>query len=142
MTRSDFLSRHPGHDLAFPNEIIPISFQSSELLTNRDILCPVKKAPTPVKRVTRRTAQPGEVAPIWPLTGETRKPEHVPQPQPIQKQIQPQKHMVHAEVYAPMEPPEAEVSTVAQTPDEAFNQVRHPPTPKDPVQEETEVPVL
>ena len=46
-----------------------------------EICCPVKKPPTPVKRVTRRTAQPGEVAPIWPLTGEMRKPEHVSQQQ-------------------------------------------------------------
>ena len=62
MTISDFLSRHPGQDLASPNEIIPISFQSKELLNV--ICCPVKKPPTPVKRVTRRTAQPGGVAPI------------------------------------------------------------------------------
>ena len=89
-TISDFLSRHPGQVLASPNEIIPISFQSKELLNNTDICCPAKKTPTPVKRVTRRTAQPGEVAPIWPLTGETRRPKHVPQQQhqqPIQRQI-------------------------------------------------------
>ena len=79
MTVSDFLSRHPGQDLASPNEIIPISFQSRELLNNTDILCPVKKPATPIKRVTRRAVQPGQVAPIWPLTGETRKPGHVPQ---------------------------------------------------------------
>ena len=87
MTISDFLSRHPGQDLASPNEIIPISFQSKELLTDTDICCPAKKPSTPVKRVTRRTAQPGEVAPIWPLTGDTRKPEHVLQ-KPTQRQIQ------------------------------------------------------
>ena len=74
MTISDFLSRHPGQVLASPNEIIPISFQSKELLYDTDICCPVKKPLTPVKRVTRRTAQPGEIAPIWPLTGDTRKP--------------------------------------------------------------------
>ena len=79
MTVSDFLSRHPGQDLASPNEIIPISLQSRELLNNTDIFCPAKKPPTLVKRVTIRTAQPGEVAPIWPLTGETRKPKYVPQ---------------------------------------------------------------
>ena len=96
MTVSDFLSRHLGQELASPNEIIPVSFPSRHLLNNIDIFCPAKKPPTPVKRVTRRTAQPGEVAPIWPLTGETRKPEHVPQQQqqqqqqPIQKQRQPQ----------------------------------------------------
>ena len=52
------------------------------------ICCPVKKPPTPVKRITRRTAQPVGVAPVWPLTGDTRKPEHVPQQQhkqPIQR---------------------------------------------------------
>ena len=87
MTISDFLPRHPGQDLASPNEIIPISFQSKELLNNTDICCPAKKPSTPVKRVTRRTAWPGEVASIWPLTGDTRKPEHVSQ-QPIQRQVQ------------------------------------------------------
>ena len=64
MTISDFLSRHPGQDLASPNEIIPISFQSRELLNNTDILCLAKKKPTPVRRVTSMTAQPGEVASI------------------------------------------------------------------------------
>ena len=57
-----------------PNEIIPVSFQIRELLNNADkldniievlneldtlntivdILCPAKKAPSQVKRVTRR----------------------------------------------------------------------------------------
>ena len=32
MAISDFLSWHPGHDEASPNEIIPISFQIRELL--------------------------------------------------------------------------------------------------------------
>ena len=54
MTVSDFLSRHPGHDLASPYEIIPNSFQSKELLNDTDICCPAKKPHTPVKRVTRR----------------------------------------------------------------------------------------
>ena len=88
MTISEFLSRHPCQDLASPNEIIPISFQSKELLNDTDICCPAKKPLTPVKRVTRRTAQPGEVAPIWPLTGDTRKPEYVPQQQQHQQPIQ------------------------------------------------------
>ena len=81
MTVFDFLPRHPGQALASPNEIIPISFQKQELMNNTDILCPAKEPPTPVKRITSRAAQPEEVAPIWPLTGETRKPEHVPQQQ-------------------------------------------------------------
>ena len=104
MTVSDSLSGHSGQYLALSNEIIPISFQSRELVNNADkldnviedlkdldrfnaigdILCPAKKAPSPVKRVTRRTAKPGDVAPIWLWTGETRKPENVSQPQPIQ----------------------------------------------------------
>ena len=99
MTISDFLSRHQGQDLVSPNEIIQINSQLSELLNNvdklhniiealkdigrlntiDDILCPAKKAPSAVKRGTRKTVQPGEVTPIWPLTGETRRPEHVPQ---------------------------------------------------------------
>ena len=140
MTISAFLPGHQGQDLASPNEIIPISFQSSELLNNADILCPAKKTPMLVRRVTRRMAQPGEVAPVWPLTGETRRPEHVPHPQPIQRQRQPHKHVVHAEVYAPMEPPEPEVPTKTHMADEAWEQVRHPPTPKDPVEEATGVP--
>ena len=69
MTIFDSLSRHPDHDLASPNEIIPISFQIRELLNNVDklnniieslndidrlntivdILCPARKAPSPVK---------------------------------------------------------------------------------------------
>ena len=84
MTISDFLSRHPGNDVASPNEIIPIAFQMRYLFNNADkldsiieasndldslntivdILSPSKKAPFPVKRVTRRTSHPGEVAPI------------------------------------------------------------------------------
>ena len=107
MTISDFLSRHPGQDLVSPNEIIPISFQSKELLNDTDICCPAKKPSTLVKRVTRRTAQPGEVAPMWPLTGDTRKPEHVPQ-QPTQRQVQSHKIVLQAEVHAPMEPLEPE----------------------------------
>ena len=129
--------------MASPNEIIPISFQSKELLNNTDICCPAKKPPTPVKRVTRRTAQPGEVAPIWPLTGETRRLEHVPQQQhqqPTQRQIQPHKLVVQAEVHAPMEPSEPKVPIDAQKIDEHLDQVKHPPTPEDPVEQETEVP--
>ena len=48
--------------------------------------------------------------------------------------------MVHVEVHTPIEPPETEVPIKAQIPDEALDQVRHLPTPKDPVQEETEIP--
>ena len=75
MTISNFLSRHPGHDLASPHEIIPISSQIREwvndtdklnnileaskdldrLNTIIDILCPANKAPFPVKRVVRKT---------------------------------------------------------------------------------------
>ena len=56
MTVPDFLSRHPGQDLVSPKIVIPISFQSKELLRNTDICCPAKVPLTPVKRVTRRTA--------------------------------------------------------------------------------------
>ena len=38
MKISDFLTRHPGHDLASPNEIIPIAFQIRKLLNNADKL--------------------------------------------------------------------------------------------------------
>ena len=113
--------------------------QSKELLNNTDISCPAKKPLTQVKRVTRRTAQPGEVASIWSLTGETRRPEHVPQhQQPILMEIQPQKLVVQVEVHALMEPPEPEVPIEAQRPDESLDQERHPPTPEDPVEQETE----
>ena len=47
--------------------------------------------------------------------------------------------MVHSEVHAPAESPEPEVSIKAQMTDEALDQVEHPPTPEDPVQQETEV---
>ena len=53
--------------------------------------------------------------------------------QPIQKQIQPQKHVVHAEVHVPIETPEPEIPSEAQIPDAALHQVRHPPTPKGPI---------
>ena len=95
MTVSNFLSRHPGLDLASPNEIIPIFFQIKELLNNSgklvgimealkdihilntviDILCQAKKASPLIERDTRKTTQPRAVAPIWPLRGETRVPE-------------------------------------------------------------------
>ena len=101
------------------------------LIPITDILCPAKKAPTPVKRVTGRMAQPGEVASIWPFTGETRKPEQVPLLEPIQKQIQPQKHVVHAGVHALMEPPEPEAQLESQISDKALDQVGYLPTPKD-----------
>ena len=76
---------------------------------------------------------------MWPITGDTRKPEHVPQQQPIQRQKQPQKHMVHVAVHASMKPPELEVPIEAQMPDKALDQVEHPSTPEDPVEQETEV---
>ena len=139
MTISDFLSRNPGQDLASPNEIIPISFQSQELLTNTDICCPVKKPSTPVKRVTRRTVQPGEVAPIWSLTGDTRKPEHVPQ-QPTQRPVQPYKRVVQAEVHTPMEPLEPEVPTDPQKIDEPLDQGNPPSTPEESLEQEADVP--
>ena len=34
----NFVSRHPGYDLTFPNEIFPISFQIRVLLNNLDKL--------------------------------------------------------------------------------------------------------
>ena len=139
MTISDFLSRHPGQNLASPNEIIPISFQSQEVLIDTDICCPAKKPSTPVKRVTRRTAKPEEVAPIWPLTGDTRKPEHVPQ-QPTQRQVQPHKIVVHAEVHAPMEPLEPEVPIDPHKIDETLDQGNPPPTPEESAEQEAEVP--
>ena len=45
--------------------------------------------------------------------------------------------MVQAEVHAPMEP---EVPIEAHKPNESFDQMRHPPTPGDLVEHETEVP--
>ena len=143
MTISDFLSRHPGQDLVSPNEIIPISFQSKELLNDTDNCYPEKKPSTPVKRVTRRTAQPGEVPPIWPLTDETRWPKQVLQQQhlqPIQRQLQPHKIVVQAEVHAPMEPSELKVPMDAPKIDEPMDEVKDTPTPEDPVKQETEVP--
>ena len=108
MTVSFFLSRHQGQYLASSNDILIISFQSKELLNNTDILHSAKKPPTPVKRVTRRTTQPREVASIWPLTDETRKPEHTVTTINSETKKTP-KHVVHTKVYAPMEPPEPEI---------------------------------
>ena len=55
ITISDFLSGNPGQDLASPNEKIPISFQSRELLNNTGILCQARKTPIPVRTVKRKT---------------------------------------------------------------------------------------
>ena len=148
MAVSDFLSRHAGHDFASPSKIIQISFQIKVWLNNSDklhsiiealkdidrlnamsdIICQAKKAPSPVKRVTRRTAQPGEEALIWPLTDETRRPEQIHQS--VQRQIQPNRHVVQEEVHVPMEPPEAELPVEPQIPDESLKWVREPLTLK------------
>ena len=42
--------------------------------------------------------------------------------------MQPQKHVVHVEAHAPMEQLEPEVLIESQIPDEALDQVGHPPT--------------
>ena len=72
------------------------------------------------------------------------KPEHVPQQpqhqQQTQRQIQPHKIVVQAEVHAPMEPLQPKVPTDAQKIDEHTDQVKHPPIPEDPVEQETELP--
>ena len=39
-----------------------------------------------------------------------------------------------------MEPPEPEAPIKTQMPDEALDQVRHPPTPNEPAEQDTEVP--
>ena len=59
--------------------------------------------------------------------------------QPIQRQMQPQKLVVQAEVHAPMEPSEPEVPIEAQKPDEPLDQLRYLPTAEDPVEQEIEV---
>ena len=48
--------------------------------------------------------------------------------------------MVQAEVHAPMEPLQPKVPTDAQKIDEHMDQVKHPPTSEDPVEQETELP--
>ena len=52
---------------------------------------------------------------------------------------QPQKFVVQADVHAPMEPSEQEVPFEGQKPDKALDQVRHPPTPGDLVEPETDI---
>ena len=47
--------------------------------------------------------------------------------------------MVQAEVHVKMEPSEPKVPIDAQKIDEPMDQVKHPPTPEDPVEQETEV---
>ena len=80
----------------FDNEAIKETIKDLvKLTTIVGILCPAKKAPSPDKRVTR-TAQPGEVAPIWSLTGQTRRPENIQQP--VQKEMQPHKFVLHVEI--------------------------------------------
>ena len=48
--------------------------------------------------------------------------------------------MVQAEVHAPMEPSEPKIPIDAQKTYEPMDQVKHPPTPEVPVEQETEVP--
>ena len=48
--------------------------------------------------------------------------------------------MVQAEVHATMEPSEPKVPSDAQKIDEPMDQVKHPPTQEDPVEQETKVP--
>ena len=76
---------------------------------------------------------------MWPLTGETIKPENAPQPHINQKQIQPQKTFVACRSTCSYGTTTTRYPIESQIPDEALDQVRHSPTPKDPVQEETEV---
>ena len=48
--------------------------------------------------------------------------------------------MVQVEIHAPMESPEQEVFIESQVPDDPLGQIGYPPTPKDPIQEESGVP--
>ena len=48
--------------------------------------------------------------------------------------------MVQVVVHAPMEPPEPDVPTEDQMPDEALDQVGHPHIPEDSVEKQSEVP--
>ena len=80
------------------------------LNTVADILCQAMKALSQIKRVTKEMDQPGEVAPIWPLRGKTRRPEHYPQP--VQRKIHLHKHVVQVEVHASREPPEPVVHII------------------------------
>ena len=102
---SNFLSRQISFADKLDN-IIEMLKDLDRLNTIVDILCPTKKGPSPVKRATGRTVQPRGVAPISPLTGETRDSEHVPQP--VQRQMQPHKHVVQVEVHTTVEPTEPE----------------------------------
>ena len=66
------------------------------------------------------------------------RPEHVQQP--VQRQLYHHKHVVQMEAHAPMEPPNQEVPIKSNVPDEALDQMRYPPTPKDQIQRELGVP--
>ena len=69
--------------------------------------------------------------------------EHVPQQQhkqPTQRQIQPHKIVVQAEVHAPIEPSEPKVPIDALKIDEPMDQGNPPPTPEESVEQENEVP--
>ena len=57
-----------------------------------------------------------------------------------QRQVQPHKIVVQAEVHAPMEPLEPEVPIDPQKIDEPLDQGNPPPTPEESVEQETEVP--
>ena len=57
-----------------------------------------------------------------------------------QRQVQPHKIVVQAEVHAPMEPLEPEVPTDPQKINEPLDQGNPPPTPEDSVEQEAKVP--
>ena len=80
-------------ELGYVTEILECSNKINAITNN---LYPAKKV---VKRVTRGTGQPGDVAPICVLGDEARGPEKISQP--IQRQIaQTHKYVVQVEVHA------------------------------------------
>ena len=77
---------------------------------------------------------------MWPLRGETRRPEHILLP--LQRQIQPHKHVVQVEVHDAMLSPEPEIPFKQQILIIPIDQIGQPPAPRDKIQGESGVPEL
>ncbi len=109
---SDFLSRHPGEGNTPQNEIIPISFDVMDIAKNQSKLHAIHQVLTDEKllmivndTVNVMTRRHGKVPSIYPLRGEHRLPEHVPETHE-EKEIE--KLDIEKEVFEPIEVVEEE----------------------------------
>ena len=143
---SDFLSRHPGDDRYPQNEIIPISFDVSEITDDSKRLKFVQyllerpgqldglmavSYPHMTMRVTRsRGKKHGlEVKPIYPMVGEHKKPEHQEQPEDKAKDDDPIPEAEEDDKVPPIAPIEYEEEQPPLNPDTPIDPPKQPLVP-------------